>query len=111
MPQSLGVDLFFISFLEYLLFWEIYPEGGWYQISTKQFHDVVKEWHSHLPRPLPSLYWTLLNRSNVEFVAYDVHLNERKIFVESDKGEYFAQNELKILVNDEIIKTIAERKI
>jgi len=112
MSQTVGIDLFFISFLEYLMFWEMYPDGGWNMNCRRQFFDAAKEWLSHLPRPLPHLYWTLLHRSNIEIVAYKVDFDESDLsfHVTSDEGEYFALNELRILVNDEILRTIAERK-
>jgi len=110
MPHLVGFDLHFISFIDYLLFWELYPDGGWNEKSVQHLFAIIKEWHNHLPNPLPPLYWTLLNKFNVAIVANEVKLEEPFLVVYDCEGKRFAPHTLKILVNNEILQTIAEHK-
>jgi len=115
MPNRHGPDAPRVNLLDYLLFWELWPVGGWpysRNINTHLF-NALKDWHEETSAFLPtSIFPKSPRRRYEEIESYNFHFNAENTFVQivTPDGEHFNLHELEILVASEVVDVIHEKK-
>jgi len=105
-----------LPLLDFLLFHEVFPFDGWKQDEDlhRQFFDAVKDWCNWTSALMPApIFPNHGHRYKTEIVNYKFFFEEEdglNVHILTEEGEYFALNELEILVDSDVANMVKDRK-